>query len=356
MDDLPHEIGKRYASSIRRQNELRLKAENLRLLRSQIEGLEGDVNATVICRLLAPDDQRIARPVAIREISVHDAGLLVDRVDVGGARDNEMGQAVYLMAAPEFMNWGPATRDQAGTLREVGEFGGVYGHAPFAVRTSSAESLSDVTIEIEHGPVHPGSTLLVQQHNENGYRTIGTIDPGPAGRAQFRLLDPDQVTTEIEQEILFDVDARYGRDIGAIKTVSFSGADGHHRFVYDMGEQLDVAIEWELGRDVTVDEGVWVVCMYGLDGRCISQVMSPATSPLPASGTISVSYAPLRVGRGEYLVSVGLFDGLSDDEPGADDPVCVLDRSFKIRIESPESMRVDRGVVLHEVTWREGRR
>jgi lipopolysaccharide transport system ATP-binding protein len=354
MDDLPHEVGKRYAASIRRQSELRLKAENLKLLRSQIESLEGDTSSTVICRFVPPEGAAVAKPVTIRSIAARDGAVEIDRVLVGSARDNEAGQPVYLMASPEFMNWGPPRRDGAGgTFREIGDFGGVYGHAPFAVQAVSAQRLSDITIEIEHGVVGGGVELLVQQHNENGYRTIGKLATGPAGVASFALVDPDQVTADIEQEVLFDVDARYGRDIGAITSVSFSDGNGDHRFVYEVGEQMNVEIDWRLGDEVEVDEGVWVVCVYGLDGRCISQVLSPPSFPLPSQGSVTVRFDPLRIGRGDYLVSVGLFNGLSDEEPGADDPVCVLDRAFKIRIEPPPAMRVERGLVLQTVEWRQ---
>lgn len=352
MDDLPHEVGKRYAASIRRQSELRLKAENLKLLRAQIESIEGDAASTVICRFVAPEGTAISRPVRITSIAAFDGGTEIDRVLVGSARDNEAGQRVHLMAAPEFMNWGPARREASGrTYREIGDFGGVYGHAPFAVHAASVSRLSEVSLEIEHGPVAPGVELLVQQHNENGYRTIGTLTAGDGGVATFRLVDPDQVTAEIEQEVIFDIDARYGRDIGAITSVAFAGADGDHRFVYEVGEDMTVEVEWRLGDEVSVDEGVWVVCIYGLDGRCITQVLSPPSCPVAQKGSLTVRFSPLRIGRGDYVVSVGLFNGLSDDDPGADDPVCVLDRAFKIRIEPPPTMRVERGLVVQTADW-----
>lgn len=133
----------------------------------------------------------------------------------------------------------------------------------------------------------------------------------------------------------------------------FSGADEGHRFVYEVGENMSVHVDWALDDNTEVKEAVWVVCVYSMDGRCVSQVLSPPEFGLPRVGHVVVQFAPSQIGRGEYLVSVGLFDGLSDENPGADDPVCILDRSFKIKITAP-SLWVERGIVLQEPTWRIG--
>jgi hypothetical protein len=53
------------------------------------------------------------------------------------------------------------------------------------------------------------------------------------------------------------------------------------------------------------------------------------------------------------LVSVGIFDGLSDDDPGADEPVCVLDRSFKIKVIVSSGHRIERGMTLQDASWGE---
>ncbi len=352
-DDVPHVISKRYSTSIRKQSELRLKADNLKLLRAQVENLEADGDDVVVCRLVAPPEMKIAKPVRIHEITVSSEGLEIDRVPIGGARDNDSSEGVHLLTAPEYMNWGNSKKDNGRSYREVGEFGGIYGHAPFLVKTRSVDKLSSVTIEIEHGPIAEGSCLEIQQHGQNGYRTIGTLDPGPARVTIVSMVGDDQVTAEIEDEVIFDLDARYGTDIAAITSVWFADANGDHRFVYEVGEDMSVHIDWSLDDDTMVKEAVWVVCVYSMDGRCISQVLSPPNFFLPRSGHVAVEYTPSQLGRGEYLVSVGLFEGLSDDNPGASDPICVLDRSFKIKITAP-SLWVERGLVLQQPTWRIG--
>jgi lipopolysaccharide transport system ATP-binding protein len=96
---------------------------------------------------------------------------------------------------------------------------------------------------------------------------------------------------------------------------------------------------------------VFVVCIYGLDGRCAAQVWSSTLPSCPTQGSIRARLEPLRVGRGDYLVSVGIFDGLSDDDPSAGDPVCVLDRSFKIKVISAPGHRIERGMTLQDVSW-----
>jgi lipopolysaccharide transport system ATP-binding protein len=350
-DDLPYEISKRYAASIRRQSELRLRAENLKLLRSQIESLDATADDQVVVRIVAADGGAIAQPVHVYEIAAVMEGIEIDRVEVGGPRDNDAAESVHLLTAPKYMNWSEPKKERDGRrYRDVGEFGGIYQHSPFVITCRGVGALQTVELSVVHGPVANGSALAVEQYLDTGYRRIAEIPAGPSGTVTCRLVGESEAAAAIEQEALDDADARYGTDPGAIVSVSFFGDDGQHRFVYDVGESFGVRIEWILDEETTVTSAVWVVCVYGLDGRCVSQVLSPPDANLPGKGVVTALFSPSRIGAGDYLVSVGLFDGLGDGNPGAEDVVCVLDRSFKLRVTAPPAS-VERGLVLQEPSW-----
>lgn len=349
-DDLPYEISKRYSASIRRQSELRLRAENLKLLRSQIEHLDSTTDQQVVVRLVAAGES-VVKPVRIYSISASVDGIEIDRVEVGGPRDNDAVENVHLLSAPKYMNWSEPRKERDGRrYRDVGDFGGIYQHSPFVVSCRGVGALGDVHLAIDHGPVAPGSALAVEQYLETGYRRIAELTPGPGGTLECRLVGEGEVAIALQEEALEDADSRYGTDPGAIVSVAFIDADDQHRFVYEVGESFGVRMEWALAPETRVFSAVWVVCVYGLDGRCVSQVLSPVDHDLPDKGVVTARFAPSRIGAGDYLVSVGLFDGLADGNPGGDDVVCILDRSFKLRV-TPAPASVDRGLVLQDPRW-----
>ena len=352
MDGLPHDVSRAYSASIRRQAEMRLRAENLRLLRGHIEALgDTDEAEPLIWRLIGEEGKAPQSAVKIHQIRASVGGLELDPLVIGGARDNDQSEQLHLLTAPSFMNWGPPKVDANGrTYREVGDFGGVYLHAPFALRRQQMVS-SSIAVEVEHGPVPPASRLLLQQHTQDGYRTVGVIEPGPAGTVISAMLEESEVAAALIEEALFDEDARYGSDPRAITAVQFTGADQDPRYVFETGEALDVHIDWGFQERNLPTAPVFVVCIYGLDGRCAAQVWSSTLPSCPTQGSIRARLEPLRVGRGDYLVSVGIFDGLSDDDPSAGDPVCVLDRSFKIKVISAPGHRIERGMTLQDVSW-----
>jgi lipopolysaccharide transport system ATP-binding protein len=354
MDGPPHEVSRAYSASIRRQAEMRLRAENLNLLRGQVEALGSVADGEpLVWRLIGDEGKPPEAAVRILRILASVDGIDLDPLDVGGARDNDQSEQLHLLTAPEFMNWGPPKSDANGnTYRDVGDFGGVYIHAPFALRRRSVSN-STAKVTVEHGPVPPGGRLLLQQHTHDGYRTVAVIEPGPAGSVSSEQLREAEVATALVEEALFDEDARYGSDPRAITAVQFTGLDLEPRYVYEAGEPMEVHIDWSFQAGRTPTAPVFVVCVYGLDGRCVTQVWSRPLPACPTQGSIRARLEPVRFGRGDYLVSVGIFDGLSDDDPGADEPICVLDRSFKIKVIVPPGHRIERGMTLQDASWGE---
>lgn len=351
-DGPPHEVSRKYAASIRRQAEMRLKAENFKLLRAQVESFDGaEGSEPLVCRFIGADGAAPSR-LRIRSIgALTGDGVDLEPLVVGSARDNDVDEPIHLLTATGFMNWSEQLRDGRGPYREIGDFGGVYAHAPFSLKrrhgTIAGHSVDEVTIEVVHDGT-PQAEILVQQHTADGYRTIATIGPGSPPATRGRLVAESAVASALVEEALFDIDARYGSDPSAVRAVRFSGDDGVPRFVFDMGEAMNIEIDLDLSDEVTTP--VAVVAMYSMDGRCASQVWSPRMPGFAGGATITARFDPLRVGRGDYLVSVGVFDGLDDDEPAAD-PVCVLDRSFKVRIGYASGWRIERGAALQEALF-----
>ena len=88
-----------------------------------------------------------------------------------------------------------------------------------------------------------------------------------------------------------------------------------------------------------------------MDGRCVTQVLSPAESRQPGHHVICGAFRPLRLGPGEYAISVGLFENLNLIEKFGSQPLDVHDRRYLIRVMSQPSVNIEFGAFLHEVQW-----
>ncbi|MVT28176.1 hypothetical protein GO496_04535 [Acidovorax citrulli] len=99
----------------------------------------------------------------------------------------------------------------------------------------------------------------------------------------------------------------YGDGGLSIEAVDFHDAALASRLTYEFGEALHVTVQWRSSR--AMQRVACVICIYGMDGRCISQVVSPqfSTDNRKTAGELSASFSPVMIGAGEYVVSVGFL-------------------------------------------------
>lgn len=157
MDSDPNDVSKRYAASIRKQEELRLRAINLKLQRGDVSELltSTDLDKTHILRLVTREGRAPANPVPIYRVDLLHHQEIMESVVVGDARDDDRSERLHLLTAKGFMEWGPPSKTSDGRpFRHVGRFNGSYNHAPISLRVpvGMGEDI-DFSLKITHGPV-----------------------------------------------------------------------------------------------------------------------------------------------------------------------------------------------------------
>lgn len=146
---------------------------------------------------------------------------------------------------------------------------------------------------------------------------------------------------------------RYGH--GPIKISAFCFLDEHHveRHTLISGKIAKARISYQAS--CSVSEPVAVVAIYRSDGTCVMQVLSNregfTLKTLSGEGTIIVTFNPLFLGPGEYVVSVALFKELdlaSRFEPQAYD---LHDRCYPLKVLHPHGVGVEIGIVNQPASW-----
>lgn len=146
---------------------------------------------------------------------------------------------------------------------------------------------------------------------------------------------------------------RYGE--GPIKITAFGFLDlqNSRRHTLISGDVAKACITYK-ATDV-VHDPVAVIAIYRPDGTCAMQVLSNREGielkSLSGEGNIIVTFNPLFLGPGDYIVSVALFKELclaSKFEPKAYD---VHDRCYPLKVLHPPGLGVEIGTVNQPATW-----
>lgn len=363
-DGDPIEIGRLYAASIRKQEELRLRAINLKLSRGDVSELltENESDRVLIVRFVSVHGGVPSAPVKFYEVALQRNDEVIDKVLVGGAADNDRSQRVHLLTAQGYMDWGtPKAEVDGRAFREFVDCKGQYRHAPVSVRIPLAlGSLGEFSVRVTHGGSPANEDVLCQVFDGVEYITLGTLHKlDPRGSQGDKLLsqafsfaalvDEAQIGTSLPEPERSDF--VYGEGTAWIDSVDFVDANAASRRVFTFGETLGVEIRW--GAKKNIASMTFVVCFYGMDGRCVAQVVSPfiAATDAGRSGLVRAEFSPLMIGKGDYIVSIGIFDGLSEAQVSGEKPLDVQDRHYRIRVVSPDEIKIDRGQVVHPVLW-----
>ncbi len=364
-DGDPIEIGRLYAASIRKQEELRLRAINLKLSRGDVSELLTDSEAerVFIVRFVSERGGAPSTPVRFYDITLQHRDEAIDKAIVGGAADDDRNQRVHLLTAKGYMDWGtPQSEVDGRAFREFADCKGQYRHAPVSVRIPLAlGALADFSVRVAHSGSPVGEDVLCQVFDGVEYITLGKLkkveghgsDHLRASISQtfsFAAL-ADETHIGLSQHEPVRSDFVYGEGTAWIDSVDFLDSSSVSRRVFSFGEMLTVEVRWVAKKNISCM--AFVVCLYGMDGRCVTQVVSPfvAATDSGRSGLIRAEFSPLMVGKGDYIVSVGIFDGLTEAQATGEKPLDVHDRQYRIRILAPTDIKMDRGQVVHPVRW-----
>ncbi|MBC7204442.1 MAG: ATP-binding cassette domain-containing protein, partial [Pusillimonas sp.] len=303
-DGDPIEVGRSYAASIRKQEELRLRAINLKLSRGDVSELLTDTETerVHIIRFITAEDDAPKQPLAIYELELLQSGERIDNVLVGEALDDDRNQRLHLLTSRDHMNWGePGCNAQGVTFREFKDCAGDYRHAPVSVKIPlGLGELDTFAITVRHAGAAQDERVLLQIFDGLEYVTLGelaqaTVDLQILSQT-FSLAGAGSLSTAATTTVSSErSDFKYGEGSAWIDDVDFLDGSLESRRVFSFGEPLVVNVKW--GAKVDIPQMAFIVCIYGMDGRCVSQVVSPFVSATRDRrvGTVTASFDPLMV-------------------------------------------------------------
>lgn len=366
-DGDPLTITKLYHQRIRADEEISLKAREYRIRRRDLKNLMAEGDRRRYLFRLVTDQPHPKAAHKIYEARLLDArGDVVAQLSFGAPHDNSEFLDNHVLDAYGLNDWGRASKDKHGTFRCYENMGGKFCHAPFQLSAGVHQNPQSLTLAL-HAVSAAHESVRVEWFDGQAYRFLGmlserfsTVLPAPLAAAESTMSATilDEQMQSDDSSVLAGVDdgSIYGSGELKLVDVMLSGIGGHDKRIFETGE--NVRFDMTLESTAVIPSFTLVLCVYLRDGRPGMQVhVSSRDLGLDDfSGTMQVSVllGPLRLGAGEYMVSLAAFKSYNLTTPREDPAYMVLDRAFFFNVVQPHRMQKSIGGFAQPVIWSAG--
>lgn len=356
------DVSKHYMSAVRDEEEQRLEAKK-KSLTKELVGVK-NAEKQLLFRFVFPShNENKVVPFRIKEVFVGSKSqglkriLLTDEVKKSGRG------VIY---DPQKMNWGEVKFDKAGNYREVGDFDGLYNHAPFVVNTSGetvdfgkimfkASSSHPISLEVYNEAIQEYQPILTIIHTstksdwqelEFDFSSVDCCglehrddEPG--------LVSKDNVHYASEMEV-------YGDRQVEISSFYFFDEEKVSRYTLVTGARAFARIEFKVNA-ASILNPVAVIAIYTPSGECVCQLISRRDKfefgEVRGQGYVECDLAPFLLGPGEYIVSVGLFKDIDLSSNIESEAYCIHDRVYPLKILPADNVNIDIGMLNQSASW-----
>ena len=367
------EVRAAYEDSIRKQQEVRLRARNLRLRRPTVTALQavGEEGLHLLGQLVREQGGDDAGPhVDAIRLSVN--GALAEEIRVGDAMDDDSrNYRSFVVSDPAESAWSPPVR-RGGRLTRAVEPAreGVTG-AKFALLLPH-QDFDDPRLRVEIEVSYQDSSRTPAHVELNagflGLRRIVSLEHAGDGRSKtaratlpaWIYAPPGSGTAGAAAN---DADApapqkRFGTGQLVIERVRFLSDNGEERYVFETGRRMSVSLAYKATDPAIVGTSMlWAVGFERMDGIMASTMISTVQDrrfTIRPAGELRLVLDPLLLTKGRYRVSVVVFSDLDLDgfSPHFTRSPSIYDMhrlAYEVDVEGTYSMEI--GVFRAPVRW-----
>ena len=370
------EVRAAYEDSIRKQQEIRLRARNLRLSRRIVSALQaaGEDGVHLLGRLVVEGPEGKVTGPPIHAIRLYTRGKLAEEIHVGDAMDdNSSHYHSFIISDPKESTWSSPQRHGDRHTRVVMGAGNAVQGARFALflaHDDFADSAFSLDVEIAYRdtsrfPCHLEFTaglaglkrmLTLEHQGDDRWKAAQTVIPRWVYTGQP---DPDQlqsIPSSLPQGV--PAEKRFGTGQVRISQVQFLGVGGQEKFVFQTGQPMSIVLTYETqDRCLLGSPMLWAVSFQRADGVVAATMISSMSEPRYAirpAGTFRLTMNPVLLTKGEYRVSVVLFSELDlhGFSPHFTQSPFVYDfhrLAYQVMVEGSYAMEL--GIFRHPVQW-----
>lgn len=354
LDSDPVTAIKRYESSIRDQQETRLRKLRIETLEKNLESSKGRaelIYGQLLCSGNAPIDTDL--PVASLRFSFNDR-------EIAAFSTGHDAEGWTLITDPTESDWGPTMTVDDRLCRAFRSWGSIYHRAAFLIEHQEILSALlngqlKITIEFLDATQMPVWLELFEPDRLTRHRA----PLGNQGIGQWRS---ELLTLQRTSEVAPPVGSfnRYGTQRFSFTNVRFIGDDGKERHRFRLGETLTISLGYRIN-DPQFDQRPVIQLNFLKNGVTRSHrftLDNVRFNTIDGSeGVIEITAAPLLLAPGDYMVNVvamseGGYDGIVNFYTVNPKILDHHSRAYAISIEQSNNLLVDDVVFLHPAIWR----
>jgi len=293
---------------------------------------------------------------------------LYAEINVGDSMDNSKEYDGYIITDDK-INWSDSIKKEGLWAREFRNFGAEYVHAIGVFVVPSVVDHKNISFAVEYFDDFVDEiNFEFFDTNKNSYVNLANLSSSGTEKWLSRTgisLKPkssceesiagDAPETEEDKQFSADV---YGTEEMIITNVSFLCKDLEERFVFTLGDALTIRIDYKCFEEIY--NPVFVAAIYNSEGVAVSQLIDKqagySLGRAKSRGFVEFIIDNLRIGQGEYLVSVAIFHDVDLANPVEQKTYCLHDRKYKFKIVQPHGLNMNLGLLQQDfkVEYKDG--
>ena len=375
MRDNTDAVAKAYADMIRKRESLRLQARNSMMKITTLENIRKNNHKLLqfIFKFFGNQAQ----------VSVGQINLIVDNhrfafVDVGSAQDSACTEDAFILLDGNSSNWEAPSCDKNNiyhrTIKPDNDKSAIV-----VFNLDGISHTNKITVEIEYR----GANIQFQFYDGSNYITFANLPSHEkwskyccdvpshlvttlleslgyiSNNSSFHKADPHEKTDHNSLPLTMMAHSVSTNEIFTgnvtIEDVVIHGKDELPCYQFNSFDSLYIRIKYYVLTDIYKPE--FVVCIHRagiIAVQALSRNQNNSPEYLPAgSRAEAVFYIPeLTLGRGNYLISIGIFPELDRDCLDTEKNAFILhDRRYEIQISQPEGGHIDLGIARSKCSW-----
>ena len=351
-DGLTLDVIKAYSADVRKREELRLLTQNTGIKAKSTNGLKQILFRFITEKLLAPNENGFL----VHKISLFLKEYLIYEIRLGSSMDNSSEQDGFIITNDK-MNWTDGLKKNGKWCREFKEIGGKYIHAAGIFNIASSLKMEDLKFEVEYFD-HFDDIINFDIFNSvsKTYNTIASFSSKNTNQwlvVSFggdKAIDSNKLEKSEPDTIEKESNETYGSSEAVIENFIFLNRDFKEHFVFNINDKIIFRIYYRAFKKI--EKPVFVIAIYTLDGITMSQLIDKekkyTIDEINGSGYVDFVVENLKIGRGEYIVSVAIFQSMDLNDPVEPIAYCVHDRKYRFKIEQQDGICMDLGRVYQD--------
>ena len=347
-DGDPLRISKRYSQMIREEEEINLRSRKGLVRKRSFSYIPGKATDREYLFRLRGKDLKPDKEHLISKINLKINNVDIAKINVGEKNDDDASFYSRLIVDKGYQNWSSPVVVNEEAFRYFRDEKGRYLHAPFILTIPPGIDLNETTIHIE-GIFHIQEELRLELFLEGKYMEIGRIN----GNNKLEEISFPVGKKDLATDLKENDESFYGSGEARLSDVELLDGKDKPRRVFTTGDAFKAILTIETFR--RIDEFVLVFCINNIDTTSATQVFytkeDSGLEYLDGRYVFNMEFSPLMLGRGHYIVSIGLYKFCDMGEEKENPSYFVLDRALEFKVEQPDGIRKELGRFVHPVNW-----